>query len=118
LGDGILSFDYPHGQGWIIESADAVLFAEVEADAESGVIDIWAGPARHQVALFPIRVVSVNAGLTLVTFTFLEAPDLPDKSFAIRYQLLQIELEGLAARFDGAVHSLVSAFNACSYPAA
>jgi hypothetical protein len=61
---------------------------------------------------------SVPGGLTLVTFTFMQGPELEDERYAIQYQLLQIEWEGLADRFGGAVYSPMSAFNACSYAAA
>lgn len=104
--------------GWIVQTAHGALYSEVQADSETGVIDMRAGSTKEQMGLFPIRVMSVPGGLTLVTFTFMQAPDLEDEVFAIQYQSLQIELEGLADRFGGAVHSPMSAFNSCSYAAA
>lgn len=104
--------------GWIVQTEHGPLCADVTADLQTGVIDMWAGPTRLHMALFPIRVQSIPGGRTLVTFTFIQSANLPDEDFAIQYQSLQIELQGLADRFDGAIHAPLSAFNSCSYAAA
>lgn len=104
-------------EGWVVQTEHGLLCADVTADLQTGVIDMRAGPTRDHMALFPIRVQSIPGGRTLVTFTFIQEPNLPDEDFAIQYQSLQIELEGLADRFDGAVHAPLSAFNASAIAA-
>lgn len=108
-------------EGWMVQTTDEALWAEVRAEERTGVIDLRAGPTREQMGLFPIRVMTVpgaTGDLTLITFTLMQGTGLEDEDYAIQYQSLQIELEGLADRFGGAVYSPMSAFNSCSYAVA
>ena len=49
-------------------------FFEIHADAESGVIDMLAGPTDDTLLCFPTRVVATPAGGSAFTFTMFQAP--------------------------------------------
>src|SRR5688572_32898677 len=53
-------------------------FFEIQADAESGVIDMLAGPTEDGLLCFPTRVVATPAGGSAFTFTMFQAPGQPD----------------------------------------
>jgi hypothetical protein len=99
-------------EGWVVQTQQGKLCLDCCRDANAGVLDMLAGPTRDQMGVFPIRVMSVPGGRSLITFTFIQAPDCADELYAIQYQSLLEELQGLAERFDGQVHAPGSAFNA------
>lgn len=74
-------------------------FFEIEADPDSGVIDMLAGPSENALALFPARVVPLADGGSAFTFTMFQAPDQPDQQFEGQYASLQRELDNLKQRF-------------------
>ena len=71
----------------------------IEADAETGVIDMYAGPSPDQLALFPTRVVGLPNGTAAYTFTMFQAPDMPDELFESQYQSLLREFENIRTEF-------------------
>ena len=46
---------------------------EIRADAETGVIDMLAGPSAEEMALFPTRAVELADGRTAYTFTMFQS---------------------------------------------
>jgi hypothetical protein len=74
-------------------------FFEIEADPESGVIDMFAGPSTDGLALFPTRVVPLADGGSAFTFTMFQAPGQPDEQFDGQYASLQREFDNLERRF-------------------
>ncbi|MCC5022569.1 MAG: hypothetical protein J6386_07120 [Candidatus Synoicihabitans palmerolidicus] len=99
-------------EGWVVQTANGALMVDVDAHAATGVIDMKVGPTADEMGGFPIRVIGMPDGSTLVSFCFIQAPDVSDEVYAIQYQSLLIELRGLAERFEGTVHAPLSAFNA------
>jgi polyketide cyclase/dehydrase/lipid transport protein len=76
-------------------------FFDVRADASTGVIDMFAGPAKDAMALFPTRVVALPDGTSAFTFTMFQAPGMPDELFESQHASLQRELAGVERRFSG-----------------
>jgi hypothetical protein len=74
-------------------------FVEIHADAQSGVIDILAGPYEDALQLFPTRVVPLDGGGSAFTFTMFQAPGQPDEQFEGQYQSLLREFENLESLF-------------------
>src|SRR5207248_6819338 len=74
-------------------------FVRFDADPASGVIDMYAGPAEDQLAVFPTRVVPLPGARTLYVFTMLQAADMPDEVFDGQYQSLLREFANIADRF-------------------
>jgi hypothetical protein len=77
-----------------------VYFFEIDADADTGVIDMYAGPEPERMALFPTRVVELPGGGTAYTFTMFQAPDMPDELFASQHVSLQREFRNIEAVFS------------------
>jgi hypothetical protein len=73
----------------------------IQAEPETGVIDMLAGPSADQLALFPTRVVSLPYGRSAFTFTMFQQPGMPDDLFESQHASLERELENIRARFQG-----------------
>ena len=76
------------------------LFFEIRADADSGVIDMLAGPREDSLALFPTRVVPLADGGSAFTFTMFQAPGQPEEQFESQFASLCREFDNLERRFD------------------
>ena len=74
-------------------------FFKIRADAESGVIDMLAGPTEDAPLCFPTRVVETPAGGSAFTFTMFQAPGQQDEQFESQYASLLREFENLKRRF-------------------
>ena len=70
-------------------------FFRIEADADTGVVDMLAGPTEDALALFPARVVGLPDGTSAFTFTMFQAPEMPDELFESQHRSLLRELENL-----------------------
>jgi hypothetical protein len=77
-------------------------FFEIRADAESGVIDMLAGPTEDALLCFPTRVVATPAGGSAFSFTMFQAPGQPEEQFESQYASLLREFENLERRFGSA----------------
>jgi hypothetical protein len=71
------------------------LYFDIDADRRTGVIDMYAGPAVDELALFPTRVVGLPGGRSAFTFTMFQAPGMPDELFESQYRSLLRELENV-----------------------
>lgn len=74
-------------------------FVDIAADPETGVIDIHAGPARNELAVFPSRVISLPDGRSAYSFTMFKQPGTPDDLFESQYESLRREFDNIRARF-------------------
>jgi hypothetical protein len=74
-------------------------FVSIEADRETGVIDMYAGPTEDELALFPTRVVPLPDARSAYTFTMFQAPGMPDELFESQYRSLLLEFENIRAEF-------------------
>ena len=74
-------------------------FFEIDADCDSGVIDMLAGPREDALQLFPTRVVPLADGGSAFTFTMFQAPGQPDDQFEGQYHSLLREFENLELLF-------------------
>jgi hypothetical protein len=70
---------------------------EIRADERTGVIDMYAGPSREELAVFPTRVVSLPDGTTSFSFTMFQAPGMPDELFESQHASLKREFENIEA---------------------
>jgi hypothetical protein len=73
---------------------------EIEADEETGVIDMLSGPSAEEMAIFPTRAVSLPDGRTAYTFTMFQAPGMPNELFESQYESLRREFANIEARFS------------------
>jgi hypothetical protein len=74
-------------------------FFEVESDAETGVIDMFSGPSKDEMAVFPTRVVALPGGSSAYTFTMFQAPGMSDELFESQHASLVREFENIERHF-------------------
>jgi hypothetical protein len=67
-------------------------YFEIKADPATGVIDMFAGPTKDQMTIFPTRVVGLPDGRTAYSFTMFQGPEMPDEVFAAQHESLKREL--------------------------
>jgi hypothetical protein len=67
----------------------------IHADPVSGVIDMFAGPTKDAMAVFPTRAVALPDGRTAYSFTMFQAPDMPDELFDAQYASLRREFDNI-----------------------
>jgi hypothetical protein len=75
-------------------------YFEIRADERTGVIDMLAGPAKHQLGLFPTRAVELPGRHTAYTFTMFQAPGMPNEVFESQYESLKREFENIKEVFS------------------
>ena len=75
------------------------LFFELRAEPETGVIDMYAGPAEDELALFPTRVVPLGEDKSAYSFTMFKAPGMPDALFESQYESLRREFDNIRRQF-------------------
>ena len=89
---------YEHGKAKVVNRLGEFFFT-IDAHAETGVIDMYAGPAEDELALFPTRVVSLPGGRSAYTFTMFKTPGMPDELFESQYESLRREFDNIRRRF-------------------
>jgi hypothetical protein len=67
----------------------------IEADPQTGVIDMFAGPTKQELAIFPTRAVPLPDGRTAYSFTMFQGPDMPDELFEAQHASLQREFANI-----------------------
>jgi hypothetical protein len=75
-------------------------FFTIKADPTSGVIDMFAGPTKDTMAVFPTRAVALPDGRTAYSFTMFQAPDMPDELFDAQHASLQREFANIERLLD------------------
>ena len=71
----------------------------IQADPSSGVIDMYAGPSKQEMAVFPTRTVALPDGRTAYSFTMFQGPDMPDELFESQHESLKREFANIERRF-------------------
>ena len=84
---------------WKVRNGLGEFFFEIRADAETGVIDMLAGPTPDKLAVFPTRTVALPDGRTAYTFTMFQGPEQPDELFESQHESLQREFRNIEKAF-------------------
>ena len=87
------------GEDYKVVNGLGEFYFEIKADSQTGVIDMFAGPSKDQMAIFPTRVVALPDGSTAFSFTMFQAPDMPDELFESQHQSLKREFTNIQAVF-------------------
>jgi hypothetical protein len=66
-------------------------FFAIRSDRASGVIDMFAGPTKDEMAVFPTRAVALPDGRTAYSFTMFQAPGMPNELFEAQHASLHRE---------------------------
>ena len=91
---------YVDGKAKVVNGLGEFYFS-IDADRETGVIDMYAGPTESELALFPTRVVRLADRRSAYTFTMFKAPGMPDELFESQYESLRREFDNIRGRFAG-----------------
>ena len=67
----------------------------IRADRSTGVIDMFAGPSKDRMAVFPTRAVALADGRTAYSFTMFQGPEMPDELFDAQHASLQREFANI-----------------------
>ena len=89
---------YVDGKAKVVNGLGEFFFS-IEADSDTGVIDMYAGPTEEQLAIFPTRVVRLGESKSAYSFTMFKAPDMPDDLFESQYESLRREFDNIRSRF-------------------
>jgi hypothetical protein len=90
---------YENGEAKVVNRLGEFYF-KIEADRDSGVIDMFAGPTLNELGVFPTRVVELPGGKSAYTFTMFKAAGMPDELFESQYESLRREFDNVRARFN------------------
>jgi hypothetical protein len=74
----------------------------IEADEDTGVIDMFAGPTKQEMAVFPTRAVPLPDGRTAYSFTMFQGPGMPDELFDAQHESLKREFVNIERALSGA----------------
>ena len=89
---------YEDGKAKVVNGLDEFFF-RIDADRDTGVIDMYAGPTEDELALFPTRVVPLDAAKSAYSFTMFKAPGMSDELFESQYESLRREFDNIRSRF-------------------
>ena len=89
---------YEDGTAKVVNGLGEFYF-RIDADAKTGVIDMYTGPSEEELALFPTRVVALGDSKSAYSFTMFKAPGMPDELFESQYESLRREFDNIRARF-------------------
>ncbi len=89
---------YQDGKAKVVNGLGEFYFS-INADAVSGVIDMYAGPSEDEFALFPTRVVPLGEDKSAYSFTMFKAPGMPDELFESQYESLRREFDNIRRHF-------------------
>jgi len=89
---------YVDGKAKVVNGLGEFYFA-IDADEDTGVIDMYAGPTEDELALFPTRVVGLPGGASAFTFTMFQAPGMSDELFESQYASLLREFDNIRREF-------------------
>jgi hypothetical protein len=79
-----------HGRYKVV-TPDGEIFFRIEADARTGVIDMYGGPTEDAMAYWPARVVERPGSGCLFVFTAMQYPGVSDNAFAAQCAGLERE---------------------------
>ena len=91
---------YEDGKAKVVNGLGEFYFS-IDADAPTGVIDMYAGVTEQELALFPTRVVALGEDKSAYSFTMFKAPGTPDELFELQYESLRREFDNIRAHFAG-----------------
>jgi hypothetical protein len=89
---------YEDGKAKVVNGLGEFFFT-IDADPNTGVIDMYAGPTERELALFPTRVVALSRDRSAYSFTMFKSPETPDELFEAQYESLRREFDNIRGRF-------------------
>jgi hypothetical protein len=89
---------YENGEAKVVNNLGEFHF-RIEADAATGVIDMYAGPTNEDMAVFPTRVIELPGGTSAYSFTMFQGPSMSDDLFESQHASLEREFDNIRQVF-------------------
>ena len=89
---------YENGEAKVVNNLGEFHF-RIEADAATGVIDMYAGPTNEDMAIFPTRVIELPGDTSAYSFTMFQGPGMPDDLFESQHASLEREFDNIRQVF-------------------
>jgi hypothetical protein len=83
------------GDDYKVVNGFGEFYFAIHADRDTGVIDMYAGPSKDEMAVFPTRAVALPDGRTAYSFTMFQGPDMPDELFDAQHASLRREFANI-----------------------
>jgi hypothetical protein len=83
------------GEDYKVVDGLGEFYFDIRADESSGVIDMFAGPSKDRMAVFPTRAVALPDGRTAYSFTMFQGPEMPDELFESQLASLRREFANI-----------------------
>ena len=83
------------GEDYKVVNGLGEFYFAIQADRHTGVIDMFAGPTKQEMTVFPTRAVTLPDRRTAYTFTMFQGPDMPDELFEAQHASLQREFANI-----------------------
>src|SRR5262245_16647656 len=79
------------GEDYKVVNGLGEFFFAIDADPATGVIDMFAGPTKAEMAVFPTRVVRLPDGRSAYSFSMFQGPDMSTDLFDSQHASLKRE---------------------------
>jgi hypothetical protein len=89
------------GDDYKVRNGLGEFFFTIRADPATGVIDMYAGPTKDELAVFPTRVVPLPDGRSAYSFTMFQAPGMDDELFEAQHASLRREFGNIERILGG-----------------
>ena len=83
------------GSDYKVKTPDGEIYFWIDADKKSGVLDMFGGPTKDQAACWPARVAGLPDRTSVLIFTAVQLPDVPDEVFEMQCKSLDEEFENI-----------------------
>lgn len=88
------------GKDYKVVNGLGEFYFEIRSDTQTGVIDMFAGPSKDRMAVFPTRAVALSDGQTAYSFTMFQGPEMSDELFDAQHQSLKREFANIEKVFS------------------
>jgi hypothetical protein len=88
------------GEDYKVLNGLGEFYFEIRSDPQNGVIDMFAGPTKDRMAVFPARAVALSDGRTAYSFTMFQGPEMSDELFDAQHQSLKREFANIERVFS------------------
>jgi len=85
---------------YIVTTPKGDMYQEIKSDIKTGVIDLYGGPSKDQMWVWPARVTSDNMGGSILAFSCIQMPNQSDEEFGMQCAALEEEFSNIRKLVD------------------
>jgi hypothetical protein len=87
------------GEHYKVVNGLGEFYFAIQSEPLTGVIDMFAGTSKDEMAVFPTRAVALPGGRTAYSFTMFQGPDMSDELFEAQHASLRREFVNIERLF-------------------